>query len=415
MKHYYIFLCMVFLLGSCHQAETPERYFISKEIKSVELIFVTFDNTMDDLPEDVLYNYNHPEFLDSCIITSTPELLNIQELLSTSLLREDSVETFDTEIVAILHYQDGDVDTLGIPQSVTRGFFYKHQKYENPTLIDLLIRLADHQRRYVKIVQQCYWKGDYKYYSAPFYDKSIHANNYARFSGTQAELLAQLMAQEKYDSIQLLIEKDPTLMYARDPKYDLPILFYSIYFQQDTILRIFLESGFNPNYRKTEPDPNRRIGTNALQPLLFIACENSYYNKCGYLLVEHGADINLCIPWMGPYFSSPLHNAITHRNYEMAKYLIEHGANINIEAQDEYKDNHGNYIKEPVTPLDAALRLRYFKMAYYLMLHGANARTTMIERYGGLNSFITPEDIQHTMPSDRPYIQKIIELYEAQE
>ena len=117
MKYYYLFLILIFIFGSCNQPLNPERHFISNEIKYVMLKFNRFDNgllfcgnRMDDLPEDVLYGQE--DSLDSCIISSTTDLLNIQHLLSLSLMREDNVKTFDTEIVALVHYHDGDVDTL---------------------------------------------------------------------------------------------------------------------------------------------------------------------------------------------------------------------------------------------------------------------------------------------------------------
>ena len=230
----------------------------------------------------------------------------------------------------------------------------------------------------------------------------MYYQNYALFSGTKAEQLAQFMALEKYDSIQLLLEKDYSLLYARDSQSDCPIVFQSIYFQQDAVLKLFLEKGFNPNYRKMKQDSNQEL--RSIVPPLFIACENSYYNKCGYLLVEYGADVNLCIPSLNPY-STPLHVAIVNRNYEMAKFLIENGANIEIEGQFSFRDDDGMCVEEAITPLDLALKMSYFKMAYFLLCHGANPQTLMIERYGGLYSFMNHVDIKKTMPSDRPYIQ----------
>ncbi len=83
------------------------------------------------------------------------------------------------------------------------------------------------------------------------------------------------------------------------------------------------------------------------------------HNDIAILLIEHGADLNLCYP---------LYHAIHHNNLDMVKLLIEKGANINIKFSSKR------------TPLHLAVIEVHTEIVKLLLEKGANPNTK--DQYG---------------------------------
>jgi len=206
-------------------------------------------------------------------------------------------------------------------------------------------------------------------------------------------------------------------MYARDAEYRrLPIALHCILFQQDTILKTLLDLGFDPNFyfprEKEDPKIVRNLLSYANMTPLMVACENSYYNKCGKLLVQYGANVNMQFPNDGLSYC-PLSSAISGKNYEMAKFLIEHGADVNsfriiFYADDLYHlDENTEFKEEREYPIDIARKRNYLKMIYLLLTHGANIDTPYSRRVGDLHSYIESLNPEEFSSTSQRYLQKI--------
>lgn len=83
------------------------------------------------------------------------------------------------------------------------------------------------------------------------------------------------------------------------------------------------------------------------------------HNDIAILLIEHGADLNLCYP---------LYHAIHHNNIDMVKLLVDKGANMNIKLSSER------------TPLHLAVIEGHIEIVKLLLDKGANPNTK--DQYG---------------------------------
>lgn len=120
---------------------------------------------------------------------------------------------------------------------------------------------------------------------------------------------------------------------------------------------------------------------------LFWACEGKSFDVVKYL-VEHGADVNK----ENEYGETPLFKACYSGNENIVKYLVEQGAGVNKESEDEETplffaclQGHENIVKYLVehgadvnkatdsgeTPLHIARKKGYENIVRYLVEHGA--------------------------------------------
>ncbi len=429
MKKYSILLLLIAFFMSCKNVrqESPIVYF-EGSIDSVRLVCSRYGlnyGFRDVLPESFL-----TKELNWITITITEKdtLESFQSILSKSVFMEqDSDMTFDTSIVALIDYQDGHTDTLGMSFNLRRGFIRGFQKFQNPALIDTIIRDLSYRDPYLlETIQRSYWKGDYKYQGAPCMSKkgerTYSIADYRCFRDTEVETLARNMYLENYDSIEMIIKKNPQLMYFRDNDGVL-IIKHCIQFQQDTIVKLFLENGYDPNFcfYYEQIDSARYLGLPskylpAYTPPLVEACYDSYYNECALLLIQYGADVNTDVEALIPLFE-----AIIFRNYELAKVLIEHGANVNISrktyyAEDMYHiDLNTEFFEEREYPIDKARKQDYFKMMHLLLTHGANIDTPYSRRVGDFRSYIESVNPEELTSADRRYLQKIKDYLKNQD
>jgi len=109
---------------------------------------------------------------------------------------------------------------------------------------------------------------------------------------------------------------------------------------------------------------------------LIIAIENGNESIAKYL-IEHGADVNnLQFPKYDHYYLgdqyTPLSLAINNGNEFIVKCLVEHGADVNKKIRKYYyksadiNESHDNYF-----PLDLAIKKGNKSIEAYLREHGA--------------------------------------------
>lgn len=303
-----VLIVLLVLLGfvACNTpSQREQEYYFTKDIASLTLYYSRFDfngdsrfRFMDDTPEDLFINGD----LAMYRIESQDTLSVFQELLHQSILIEqDSDMTCDTDVAALVEYVDGTTDTLSIPTSLSRGFILGMKRFDNRAFIDSVLHaLAFRNSLWKEFLEQTYWKGDYKYYKFPVYDEDKYIPNYGMFANTEAETLARYMCQENIDSIVSIVKRNPSIMYTRDSKNRVPLVLHCILFQQDTVLKALLDLGFDPNCYIPREEEEPKIASNCfsgrdVNPFI-DACENSYYNKCGKLLVQYGANVNMQFP-----------------------------------------------------------------------------------------------------------------------
>lgn len=416
-----IFWIIIFLslfIFSCKKQVNEIEHNNQREICKVELSYMRakewYDPSyvLDEMPEDFLFNNKND--LIYYTIYDKDSLNKFGRLLCNStFVREDSIPFFETIFCISVHYQDGGIDTIGIPMNNKMGFMLNNRIYDSPDLIDYTIgAIASCDVEWREIIERSKWKGNYKFHRSPSFVKKYSSEyyNYGSYISTEAEGLAMCMAHENMDSIQLLIRSNPSLMYAREPLENMPIIFHCIRFQQDSILKLFLENGFDPNYSLLV-DSVRSV-MHGLPPLM-VACQNAYYNPCGFLLIDYGADINYQSSFY-PRYNTPLQVAVRNRNFEMTKYLLDRGANIEQHGYDDYLNKYGKIGKEEERPIDISIKWHFFKLTYLLIIKGAKTDTQYIRRQGGLGAILSSIKQTETSPENWKYILLIKDYLKTQ-
>lgn len=109
-----------------------------------------------------------------------------------------------------------------------------------------------------------------------------------------------------------------SLYYSRDA------LYLSLECKSDSIIKLLLEKGANPNERYDEN------GTT----ILLLSCSDREYNYISQLLITHGAYINGVAEndssWVDIPSVYPLVAAIQNSNFEMVEYLMEKGCRLSF-------------------------------------------------------------------------------------
>jgi len=106
---------------------------------------------------------------------------------------------------------------------------------------------------------------------------------------------------------------------------------------------------------------------------LIIACENEY-DAVVKFLIEQGADINIEGKYDKYYSKTPLSVACERGNENTVKYLVEHGANVNVELKSK------NFIE---TPLSIACKNGNEFIVKYLIENGADINAEL-QDYGNI-------------------------------
>lgn len=145
---------------------------------------------------------------------------------------------------------------------------------------------------------------------------------------------------------------------------------------KDAILQLILNSSnkITPqlisDYVKNGADINitdgrtGNFGESIARPLLLIAIQNKLSLDNIKEIIQQGANVNNASPRTGfAYAGTPLMTAICQNNFELVKFLVEKGANINTV---------GGCGRNEGTPLSIARNQGFNKIADYLFEKGAN-------------------------------------------
>jgi hypothetical protein len=153
-------------------------------------------------------------------------------------------------------------------------------------------------------------------------------------------------------------------------------LFKAIYALDRSLEQCLLDAIFNASYTpKTSfqkvkstieeggVDVNSKYKEFSFLVMAAGVCKNRGLEIVQFLL-DHGADIEIAdgLGWPA------LHNAVSEKNIEIVKLLIERGANVNAQARSLGKE----YWTEGWTPLHFALNYGYFQIAKVLLANGAD-------------------------------------------
>ena len=132
----------------------------------------------------------------------------------------------------------------------------------------------------------------------------------------------------------------------------------------DSIVKLLLEAEADPNLEREGDDPTDQTFRTALQHATTISKAN--------LLLDSGAEMNTISGWHG----TALHNAITYDRYLLTKFLVDRGADVNIEAEDI------------ASPLGLACANADFASARLLVEAGADLGSTDLGGHSALHMAI---------------------------
>ncbi|MDO4801093.1 MAG: ankyrin repeat domain-containing protein [Prevotellaceae bacterium] len=214
-------------------------------------------------------------------------------------------------------------------------------------------------------------------------DKSrLTGFDYRLFQLTPAWELAKAVQDGNVSKIRELVRKNPELINYQDSIYGNTLLMLTIMNNQFKPFKILIEEGADVNIHDTFS------GSSAI----IDACE---YGNVLYIevLLSHGADVNDVEvgdrrPGNGTRFT-PLMVAASN-NFRMVKYLISKGADINY--QNEY---HQSALSESVLTDN-------YDIAYYLLQHGADYSRPMFYR----PDYSSPEELRDSTDKGKPIYLK---------
>ena len=126
-------------------------------------------------------------------------------------------------------------------------------------------------------------------------------------------------AKGQTDELRSLVEKDPSLVNTHSPEGFTPLGLAAFFGHPETV-QALLTAGADPNLTSQESMKMPPLGS-------AMAVQR---NDIARILIEHGADVN------GKAVNdlTALHTAAARGNLEAAKLLLDHGANINAVSTD---------------------------------------------------------------------------------
>ena len=137
-------------------------------------------------------------------------------------------------------------------------------------------------------------------------------------SGIQLNIF-EAAATGQTDQLRALIQKDPSLVNTHSPDGFTP-LGLAVFFGHAETVEALLAAGAQVNLASRESMKMPPLGS-------AMAAER---NDIARILIEHGADVNV----RAVNDLTPLHTAAARGNLESAKLLLDHGADINATTTD---------------------------------------------------------------------------------
>ncbi len=184
-------------------------------------------------------------------------------------------------------------------------------------------------------------------------DKSkMIPKNYKLFQGTEAWPLAKAIIGKDYESVDSLIEKNPSIIDIKDSIYGNSILMLTIFNRDYTAFSKILKHNPDINYHNSwNASPIYEASRYGDSEVRFIAD-----------LLENGANVNDTVYNMDntKTMSSPLLEAAGYGNKDVINFLIGKGADVN------FSNDFGRI------PLGAALATNQYENAWLLLKSGAD-------------------------------------------
>jgi hypothetical protein len=397
-----LYILLIAFVSSCQTESTDEPDFTNESaLSGVQIIYDRGElwtsyvlTEMDDTPAMFLQKLNSQDSSWTVNIQCEDSLVlkQIREELPCRPMKDKGcVPTFDTDVVAILTYMSGSVDTIGLSLDADRPLYIRGSLYRNPMLYQTLFDLLCGQdSAFAMYRSDCAYHGKYNIHSKPEWNLKEERSfyDYGTFANTAVEVLAKGLQQD--DSIAVETFLSGHNVSFRDSMKIHQLKASCIFYQQPSMLGL-LEK-YHPDVSYSDSLSSCFIQWNT--PSVLLACESSYYIDCLKQLVRRGAGISFVQP------IPVLHQCVLYRNIRACEYLLEEGANIYL------ADSTGQ------TAFDLAIQRKYMKMAYLFMIkgynpqHWTNSKGERIE----LRNYLKNLELQGT--EDKLYRDKMLAMIE---
>jgi ankyrin repeat protein len=160
-----------------------------------------------------------------------------------------------------------------------------------------------------------------------------------------SELFAAIRAGDQ-DKVRRLISQNPKLVNAVTGEGQ-SALVISVYYHQPEIARLLVEGGAELNFFEAAMvgDAGKVAEWLAKNPALLDAFSPDGFTGLGFaaffghtevarLLLDRSAQVNLAS--RNPMRVTPLHSSVAGRHFEISLMLLEHGADVNAQQQEDF-------------------------------------------------------------------------------
>ena len=191
----------------------------------------------------------------------------------------------------------------------------------------------------------------------------LRPGDYRLFQGTPVWTLAKSAYNGDMAAVKKILAENPDLANVQDSVYGNTMLMLAIINQDYDLFRLLIDNGAEINYH------NKYGGVSPLIEACSYRDNNPIFVK---ELIGKGASVNDTTHNLPMSQASPLMAAAKCGNISIARYLLEHGADIN------YKNNIGT------TVLGESILTRKYDVALVLLNNGADYLSPI---YNGLDKY----------------------------